>query len=285
MGMFRFLSCMTVKLKVAVIYMSCWKPKPQLEVAAMSDSSGSWTGDCTEADGSFTEVTYDCPLDLIYSFGPIVDWMVRVVSCFDVMLFFWELAESPRWSPNICESGTGLTNLQILFIFIGLGGLGNLNESHRPIVATSTPWWQEWIPPRPRPWPPFKSLWRICWSWPQALREVQAETPTKLLCLPGLEVFCFVSLEGYCKPCHESVRDEVWLLVVRDVCGSLWLSELEDQYFLDKIALIGTGVTCGFMGETYKEHNRRSLFEKRWPAMPALTGRGERDVLWWCLGH
>ena len=88
MGMFRFLSCMTVKLKVAVIYMSCWKPKPQLEVAAMSDSSGSWTGDCTEADGSFTEVTYDCPLDLIYSFGPIANWMVRVVSCFDVMFFF-----------------------------------------------------------------------------------------------------------------------------------------------------------------------------------------------------
>ena len=38
-------------------------------------------------------------------------------------------------------------------------------------------------------------------------------------------------------------------------CGDCSL-ELEDQYFLDKIALIGTGVTCGFMGETYKEHNR-----------------------------
>ena len=205
------------------------------------------------------------------------------------MFLFWELTESPRWSPNICESGTGLTNLQFLIHF-------------------------HWT---------FFSAWEISVSVSQAysgyldsvMTRVDSSTTSSLtsiqvtlknllvlassfawgkgrntneVALPSwLRVFCFVSLEGYCKskPCHESVRDEVWLLVVRDACGSLWLSELEDQYFLDKIALIGTGVTCGFMGETYKEHNRRSLFEKRWPAMPALTGRGERDVLWWCLGH
>lgn len=78
MGMFRFPDLHGSKMESllsAVIYMS--KQKPQLKVASMSDSSGSWTGDCTEADGSFTEVTYDCPLDLIYSFGPIANSMVK----------------------------------------------------------------------------------------------------------------------------------------------------------------------------------------------------------------
>ena len=116
MGMFRFLSCMTIKLKVAVIYMSCWKPKPQLEVAAMSDSSGSWTGDCTEADGSFTEVTYDCPLDLIYSFGPIANWMVRVVSCFDVMFFF------ESWPQVKLSCGFGLVVWVFLITLILIKG-------------------------------------------------------------------------------------------------------------------------------------------------------------------
>ena len=29
--------------------------------------------------------------------------------------------------------------------------------------------------------------------------------------------------------------------------------DAQDQYFLSKITTIGNGVTCGFMGETYKE--------------------------------
>jgi len=108
-------------------------------VAAMSDSSGSWTGDCTEADGSFTEVTYDCDLPTFVS-------LVQAYS-------------------------------------------GYLDSVMTRVDSSTT----------------------------SSLTSIQVT-----------------------------------------------LKNLLDQYFLDKIALIGTGVTCGFMGETYKDVVRGMCYGGVW---------------------
>ncbi len=157
----------------------------------MTNTAGGWIGDCTEADGTFTEVTYDCPLDL--HSAPLQtgwsEWYLVLMWCF----FFTGRGDLPTFV-SLVQDWQLFSFYSFSLYFVGAWH-GNLTESHRPIVATSTPSWQEWIPPRPRPWPPFKSLWRICWSWPQAL--LNRCRPSNEVALPSwLRVF-LVSFEGY----------------------------------------------------------------------------------------